>query len=348
MAENPSAALEAGRDLTSEEAQTLCEMMLLGYFSDQDAAKVLVRLAEKGETAQEVHGFVVSLLSHAESVPFEGSTVDTCGTGGSGLVRFNVSTTVAFVVAAGGVCVAKHGNRGSSSPNGSFDLLEALGVQIDLDGQAVAACLSKVGLGFIYARRFHPVMKRLVEARKLAARRTIFNLAAPLSNPSRVRARVVGAATNSTAVTVAKCLGLLGLEHGLVICGNSGIDDVDLSGPVALYSTDPRAGATFLDPTALGLTRVPYEQVPGGDADVNAALFLSLLDDQAPQSLREIVCLSAAVVFSTAGRVASLPEGLALASELLATGAARDKFAQYRSFVSALHSKKKNGTREEA
>lgn len=347
MVENLSAALDGGRDLTSEEAQALCNLMLRGYFSDQDAAKALVRLAEKGETPQEVHGFVVSLLSHAERVPFEGSTVDTCGTGGSGLVRFNVSTTVAFVVAAGGLCVAKLGNRGSNRPNGSFDLLEALGVRIDLDGQAVAACLSEVGLGFIYARRFHPVMKRLVEARRLAARRTIFNLAAPLSNPSRVRAQVVGAASRATAVTVAESMGLLGVEHGLVISGNSGIDDVDLSGPVTLYSTDHREGATLLDPTALGLTRVRYEELPGGDADVNSALFLSLLDDQAPKALRELVCLSAALVFSTAGRVSSLPEGFALASELLATGAARDKFAQYRSFVSTLHSERKNGARED-
>ena len=336
MTANPNAALDAGRDLTSAEAQALCDAMLRGSFSDQAAAEVLVRLAEKGETPEEVHGFVVSLLSHAERVPFEGPTVDMCGTGGSGLVRFNVSTTVAFVVAAGGLCVAKHGNRGSSRPNGSFDLLAALGVRIDLDGPAVAACLSQIGVGFIYARRFHPVLKRLVEARKLAARRTIFNLAAPLSNPSRVRAQVVGAATSSTAVTVARCLALLGVQHGLVISGNSGIDDVDLSGPVTLHSANPGAGATLLDPTTLGLARVPYDELPGGDADVNCTLFLQLLDGRAPQALRELVCLSAALVFSTAGRVSSLPEGLALASDLLAGGAARDKFAEYRSFVSHL------------
>jgi anthranilate phosphoribosyltransferase len=330
------ASLRAGRNLTFEEAHALSETLLAGAVSDQEAADVLVQLALKGETAVEVQAFVTSLLSHAEAIPFDEPTVDTCGTGGSGLVRFNVSTAAAFVLAAGGVCIAKHGNRGSLRPNGSFDLLDALGVRIDLDGPAVATCLSQTGLGFIYARRFHPAMRRVAAARQLAGRRTIFNLAGPLSNPTRVRAQVVGAATRADAITVAKCLYLLGRQQGFSVTGNSGIDDVDLSGPSALYAADANATFSELDPTALGLVAAPYSDLPGGDAATNAEMFRRLLHGQAPPALRVVVCLSAALAFFAAERTESVSSGLSLAAQLLASGAVREKFTQYRDVAASL------------
>jgi anthranilate phosphoribosyltransferase len=155
------AALRDGQQIATEQAEALCESLLDAEFDEQEAAEILVLLAQKGETAEEVCGFARALLRHAAPVPFAGAVVDTCGTGGSGLVRFNTSTAVAFVSAAAGVRVAKHGNRGSRRPNGSFDLLEALGVPVELDGAHVAECLAEVGLGFLLAPRFHPVMKRV-------------------------------------------------------------------------------------------------------------------------------------------------------------------------------------------
>lgn len=320
----------ASFDLTSEEARALCDAMLSGTLSDQQIADVLSTMAEKGETPEEVVGFVTALLSHAEPIPFDGSTVDTCGTGGSGLVRFNVSTAVAFVLAACGLCVAKHGNRGSRRGNGSFDLLEALGVPIDLGGPAVAACLERTGLGFIYARRFHPLMKHVAKARALAGRRTVFNLAGPLSNPTRVHVQVVGAATATDARKVAGCLRLLGREHGACVTGHSGIDDVDLSGPALLYGIDPELTSTVVDPAALGLTTVAHADIPGGDADTNAQLFLQLLNGTASASLSDVVCLSSSLVLVAAERVRSHRAGIELAREALEQGRVREKFTQYR------------------
>lgn len=318
------------RNLTAEEARALCETLLGGGMSDQAIADVLVMLAEKGETPEEVSGFVHALLAHAERIPFDGATVDTCGTGGSGLARFNVSTSVAFVLAACGVCVAKHGNRGSRAPNGSFDLLEALGIPIDLGGSEVAECLERTGLGFIYARRFHPLMQRVAAARALAQRRTVFNLAGPLSNPTRVRVQVVGTATGSDARTVAGCLRLLGREQGVCVTGHSGIDEVDLSGPAVLCGIDAGLTSELLDPRSLGLSLVAYAEMPGGDAPTNARLFLELLDGTAPVPLAEAVYLSAALVLVAAGRVASYRDGIQLARDVLARGRVREKFVEYR------------------
>jgi anthranilate phosphoribosyltransferase len=328
------AALREGRDLTFGQAFALCEALLEGAFAMEQAAQVLVQLATKGETPGEVHGFVACLLQHAQPVPYDGLTVDTCGTGGSGLARFNVSTSVAFILAAGGLCVAKHGNRGSLRRNGSFDLLDALGVPVDLDGSGVAACLSQTGLGLIYAPRFHPVLSQVAPARRLAGRRTIFNLAGPLANPTRVRTQVVGAATKADALTIARCLHLLGRESGFSVTGSSGIDDVDLQGPALLYAADAAATSSELDPRRLGLSPVAYCDLPGGDADVNAELFLELLAGRAPAALRDVVCLSAGLVFFAAGQATSLNAGLEFAERLLDSGAVRRKFAQYREVAS--------------
>lgn len=318
------------QSLTSEQARELCDAMLDGSLSDERIAELLVLLSDKGETPEELFGFVNGILARAVPIPFDGPTIDTCGTGGSGLVRFNVSTAVAFVLAACGVCVAKHGNRGSRMRNGSFDLLEALGIPIDLDGPAVASCLAQTGLGFIYARRFHPVMKRVATARELAGRRTIFNLAGPLSNPTRVRVQVVGTPTLTDARTVARCLRLLGRSDSLCITGRSGIDDVDLSGPTILHDGDDRSKPREIDPSSLGFPMVSYEEFPGGDADTNADLFLRLLRGTAPRPLHDVVCLSAALVLLTSRRVASLHEGIDLARDALATRTVHDKFEQYR------------------
>lgn len=330
MTHEMDSVLAGGRDLTSLEAQELCNAMLSGDYSDRQIADVLVRLAEKGETPDELYGFVRGLVSHAEAIPFEGATVDTCGTGGSGLARFNVSTAAAFVLAASGLCVAKHGNRGSRAPNGSFDLLEALGVPIELGGAAVATCLEQAGLAFIYARTFHPVMKRVARARALAGRRTIFNLAGPLCNPTRVRVQVVGTSNPRDARTVAGCLRLMGRDYGACVTGNSGIDDVDLSGPALLFGTAAGDDPQTVDPRDLGLARVSASMLPGGDAPTNARLFLQLFYGDGPAALRDVVCLSAALVLHAARKVASLMDGLEMARSTFASGSARAKFEQYR------------------
>jgi anthranilate phosphoribosyltransferase len=322
-------ALRAGERFSVERASDLCELLLDGALSDHEGADILVALAERGETPEEVCGFARVLLSHAAPVPFEGSTVDTCGTGGSGLVRFNTSTAVAFVVAAAGVRVAKHGNRGSRRPNGSFDLLEALGIPVALDGPRVAECLAETGLGFLLAPRFHPVMKHVVVARKLAARRTIFNLVAPLCNPTRVAHQVVGTASERDARTISRCLELLGRRNFCCVTGHPGQDEVSISGPSSIYGLE-HAPVETLEPHDHGLEPVAFDTIPGGDAAVNALLLGDLFRGRAPRSIEDLVGLSAALLLRTAGTVGSIRVGLELARELLRSGQVQSKFEQYR------------------
>ncbi len=329
-----SARLATGRSLDFHEAFHLCDSLVRGEFSNPQAAQLLVSLAERGETPDELYAFVRCLLSHSVPVPFHEPTFDTCGTGGSGLVRFNVSTAVAFVLAAAGVVVAKHGNRGSRSPNGSFDLLEALGIPVELPPSSVARCLERTGLAFLYARTYHPALKRMAEPRTLAARRTIFNLAGPLSNPTQVRMQVVGTTSRNDAQLVARCLHLMG-RAGVALVGHSGLDDVDLSGPALLVN----AGATLvtldLDPALLNLPRTPIGDVPGGDASTNAELFRLLIDDSAPPQLRQLVCLSASVALVAAQKTDSHVDGYRIATELLSSGEAKAKYLDYRDTAKA-------------
>ena len=331
-----TSSLKNQKPLSVEQSRELAAVLLSGELSDEQAAELLVDLAEKGETADELFGFVTALLERAEPVPFSGATLDTCGTGGSGLVRFNVSTLVAFVLAAAGMTVAKHGNRGSRRPNGSFDLLEALDVPIDLGGAQVAEALSETGLAFLFARRFHPVMKGVAAARKLAQRRTIFNLAGPLSNPTNVSMQVVGCSSVDDARTVAGCLWRLGRRQAATLTGHSGVDDVDLAGPSQLFIAGESPVAELVDPQELGLAQTSYADLPGGDAQENSALFLELILGGGPLALRDQVRFSASIAFKTSGKVASLGQGLELAGDLLASGAVRDKFEAYKQVASRL------------
>lgn len=327
------AALDVLRNgsLTYQQAFDVCESLVGGAFADVDAARLLTALADKGESAEEVQGFVASLLSHAMRIPFDAPTIDVCGTGGSGLVRFNVSTTVAFVLAAEGLTVAKHGNRGSRAPNGSFDLLEHLGVPVELGPQELSWCLEETGLGFIYARRYHPAMKHVAAARALVGQRTIFNLAGPLSNPSRVTTQIVGTSSAADAERVAKALYLLGRERGIALTGSSGMDDVDLTGEILVFDVQASPRASRIDPAELGLARAALEEMACGDASANAELFVALLDDVAPPCLRDTVCFSAAVALVAAGRAHDLPTAYANARTSFSSGRVRDKFLHYRS-----------------
>ncbi len=238
------------------------------------------------------------------------------------------------MLAATGVVVAKHGNRGSRVPNGSFDLLEKLGIPVELGADSVSRCLEQTGLAFIYARTFHPALKRMVEPRALAARRTIFNLAGPLSNPTSVTTQVVGTPTRADALLVSQCLHLMG-RSGFAVVGHGGLDDVDLSGPALLVRAASSPAVTGLDPISLGVPRTSVSELPGGNAETNAELFRLLFEDRAPTPLRQLVCVSASVAFVSAARAQTYSEGYALASELLSTGKAKAKYVEYRAVAAS-------------
>jgi anthranilate phosphoribosyltransferase len=218
------------KDLSFNDAKLLCEELISGKVPTPEISRIIVDLRAKGETADEIAGFAAAIKSKAPEIPFLDSTIDLCGTGGSKLERFNVSTAVAFIVACFGLTIAKHGNKGSQKPNGSFDLLEQLGVPINVSGDCIAESLKRNKLAFIFARKAHPAMNYVAEARKLTPGRTIFNLAGPLSNPTNVTSQVIGTADKSMMKNLYQAASILNRQHITVVFGEPGIDELSISG----------------------------------------------------------------------------------------------------------------------
>jgi len=263
--------------------------------------------------------------------------IDVCGTGGSGLARFNVSTAVAFVLAADGIRVAKHGNRGSRRANGSFDLLDALHCPFRFPPGKLREVFDRTDLCFIYARHYHPFMKTVARARTLANRRTIFNIAAPLCNPSNPVFQVVGTPTIENAWLVAEVLQRLGRVKCQVVCGAPGIDEVSISGATEILTvSQDSVTKTTLTPADLGLQPLAYETIPGGDAEENAVLFEQLINGSAPEPIVQMVCASAAVAMHCRGAVETVRTGYERCRTLLADGSVASKFEDFRSTCRAL------------
>lgn len=329
-------AIRDGRHLTRDEAIAAAETILEGGHDEEAVAQFLVALAEKGETAEEIAGFASALMARAIRIEAPEGAVDLCGTGGSGLPRFNVSTAAAFVVAACGVPVAKHGNKGSRQPDGSFDLIESLGLPVALPPEVAREALANVGLAFLFARAYHPIMKNVVGARKRAGRRTIFNLVGPLCNPAGVKVQVIGTAQARNLPVLAEALQMLGRRRALVVRGDPGIDELSVSGPSDLIEVGGDSiRPSKLLPTDVGINPSPYETLPLGLASGNAGVFFELLDKHTPPNLVDLVALNAGAVLYIAGRAPSIRDGCAQARQCLVDGRARSKWEEYRRFVNA-------------
>lgn len=315
--------LLAGRDLDEGTAAAVLRHIMQGRAEPAEIAALLVALRAKGEAAGEIAGFVQAMLEHAAPISVEGPLVDTCGTGGDGAGTFNISTVAALVVAAAGVRVAKHGNRAASGSCGSADLLEAWGVEIDLEPAAVATCIDELGIGFLYARTFHPAMRHVAGVRSLLGVRTVFNVLGPLSNPARARHQVVGVADARLAPTMAGALARLGTRHALVFRGEDGLDELTTTGSSRIWEV--RGGTveeSVLDPGDLGITRGTLDDLRGGEVADNVAVADAVLDGRdGPAS--EVVVLNAGAALYAADAVGSLPAGVARAREVLASGAPR-------------------------
>ncbi len=289
-------ALVAPGGLDEQSTVALIDLLLSGSLAPEEGADLLVTWAQRGETGAELAAVVRALRARAVPVALTRSSVDVVGTGGVEGSRFNVSTTVAFVLASAGVAVAKHGNRGSRSPNGSFDFLEALGIPIDLPPAALTTLHQDHGLCFLFARALHPAMAAAVPYRKLAARRTIFNLAGPLANPAPVDHLLIGAVDQRSALVLAQALRLLGDGRALVVCGEPGIDEVSISGPTHTWNvTAQDINQGILTPAPQSV--VDRALLPGGDATTNAALFARLIAGDPCDGLAEMVQVNAGLVF---------------------------------------------------
>jgi anthranilate phosphoribosyltransferase len=321
--------IDLGVDLSRQEAESAMEEILSGRSDEESIVALLAALRAKGETVGELVGFARAMRRHVIPIFPDGTRpnellVDTCGTGGDSSGTFNISTAAAFVAAGAGVRVAKHGNRSISSKCGSADVLEALGVRLDIPPERVGASIREIGIGFLFAPALHTAMRHAMPARRRLGR-TAFNLLGPLTNPAGARAQIAGVFSDKVVEKVALVLSELDVERAFVVHGAGGLDEISLAGETAVG--DVRAGAMRLykvTPEDFGLERAPLEAIAGGDAARNAEIVRAVLaGEKGPR--RDIVVANASAAIVAAGRAADFLEGAQLAATSIDSGAARQK-----------------------
>lgn len=329
----------ARQDLAESEADAAMLEILRGDSTPALTASLLTALRMKGETVDEVTGFARAMRASAVSVRPEKTPperlVDTCGTGGDGGATFNISTAAAFVVAGAGLAVAKHGNRSISSRCGSADVLERLGVNVDLAAEHVARSIDETGIGFLFAPRMHPAMKHAGPVRRELGMRTVFNMLGPLSNPAGAAIQVTGVYEDRIVLLAARVLANLGVRRALVVHGSDGMDEITLTGPTRY--AEVRDGAIrqdSLSPRDFGLDVASSDGLSGGDADTNAEILNSVLRGQRGAA-RDVVVLNAGAALCIAGRADGWSDGAALAAESIDSGAAARKLAALVEFSKA-------------
>jgi anthranilate phosphoribosyltransferase len=314
-------------DLSQDDAAAVMEQMMNGEASPAQIAALLTGLYLKGETDREIAGMAGVMRAKSVAVPHEGPVVDTCGTGGDHSNTFNISTAAAFVAAGAGATVAKHGNRAMSSKCGSADVLEGLGVKIELDADAVARCLNQAGIGFMFAPKFHPAMRYAGPVRREIGIRTVFNLLGPLTNPARAEYQVIGVASAPLAEKLANALSNMNTRRALIVHGTDGLDELSISAPSLMF--DVRGGEKPLrlvvEPEQLGLSLAGRETIAGGTVAENVAIIQAIMRNQDHGPRRDIVLLNAAAALVAAERAADLRDGLEQAREALTSGRAAER-----------------------
>lgn len=318
------AKLVAGNDLSVEEAKKAQEIILTGQATDAQIAAFLTALRMKGETIDEITGLASVLRDKANTIaPKVDKHVDLVGTGGDCTYSFNISTTSAFVVAAAGLPVAKHGNRSISSKSGAGDVLEALGVNISADPDVVSRCVETVGIGFMFAPHFNPAMKYVGKVRKELGFRTVFNTLGPLSNPSRAKAMVVGVYDKNLTETIANAMMNMGVERALVVSGNDNMDEITLTGATTISEIKDNTVNTYtVTPEQFGFETVELKELQGGDGKVNAQITKDILSGKEKGAKRNIVLLNAGATLYAGGMCSLIEEGIKLAEKTIDSGKA--------------------------
>ncbi|HET9780752.1 MAG TPA: anthranilate phosphoribosyltransferase [Candidatus Dormibacteraeota bacterium] len=303
-------------NLSEEEAAAAFEIIIRGDATPSQIAGFLVGLRMKGETAEEIAGFARTARAMATPIEVDGALLDTCGTGGDGLATFNISTLSAIVAAACGARVAKHGNRAASSLCGSADVLEKLGVKIDLTPEGVARCINEAGIGFLFAPVFHPSFRFAGATRRELGLRTVFNVLGPLCNPAGAKYQALGVADASMAGKMADVLQRLGVERAIVFHAADGMDELSVASPSFVIEVDGQRKDYELDPAELGLGRAPVESMRGGGPDENARLAREVIGG-AKGPRRDVVLLNAAAALRASGLARDWKDGLGLAAEAI-------------------------------
>ncbi|MGF1506656.1 MAG: anthranilate phosphoribosyltransferase [Anaerolineae bacterium] len=315
--------------LQSHEAAVVMNQIMAGDTTDAQIGAYLMALRMKGETRAEITGSARAMRSNATRIPTQtpvANLLDTCGTGGDRSGTFNISTTVAFVAAGAGVPVAKHGNRASTSRCGSADVLEELGVNLDLSPEQVGHCIDELGIGFLYARSLHPAMRYVANARKAMGIRTMFNILGPLTNPAGAKRQLMGVFASDLVPFIANVLGDLGTESAIVVNGYGGVDELTTTGPNQVsHFSDGRVDTYELDPTDYGFTGASIKELIGGDRPTNAAILRGVLDGSITDDKRDVVLLNTGAALLAAGAVENMVEGIERARDTIDSGAALDK-----------------------
>ena len=319
--------LVAGGSLSEAEAVATMEEIMTGVATPSQLGAFLTALRLKGETVDEVAGLARVMREQSVHVPLPSDihAVDTCGTGGDSAGTFNVSTAAGLVVAALGQPVAKHGNRAASSRCGSADVLEALGVKLELGPEQVAACVEEVGFGFMFAPTYHPAMRHVGPTRREIGIRTVFNILGPLTNPAGARYQVLGVADAKLLRLMGEALLRLGCARALIVHGEDGLDELSLSAPTRVVEVDGARGDLLeytVQPADVGLTPRARDTVLGGDAQQNAARMRTLLAGQESGPLADMVALNAGAAIYVTGRSESLGDGVRQAGDTLRSGRA--------------------------
>lgn len=335
------------QNLTAAEAETVLEQIMTGQCSDAQIAALLTALRMKGETVDELTGFAKVMRGKAAAVQPDRrasaaiggtereSLIDTCGTGGDVSGTFNVSTATAFVAAGAGVRVAKHGNRSISSQCGSMDVVEALGVKVDLPAERIAECIDQVGIGFLPAPLLHDAMKYVALARRQMGIRTIFNMLGPITNPANAEAQLIGVYAADLTETLAEVLSRLGTRRAIVVHGSDGMDEITITGDTRV--TELKDGQIInytLRPEDLGVTPATLAEIQGGNATENAAHIRNVLSGQ-PGARRDIVLLNAAAAIAVSNRASTLEQGMKMSKESIDNGNALAKLDRLIEFTNA-------------
>ncbi len=337
--------VQAGVDLNQGDMAIAVTLLLSDQVKDETKARFLSALHKKGESPEEIAGFTELLLERSinpmlRPEKFSGPMLDICGTGGDGLDFFNVSTTIMFVLAAGGATVVKHGNRSVTSQAGSADVLEALGIPLQLPPEQLQECIERHNLGFVFARQYHPAFRALAKMRERLAQqntRTIFNLLGPLLNPARPPRQFIGVFAPHLTVVFAEVLRRLKREKAWIVHGSAegtnGMDDISICGPTTMAElSEGKVTSAILDTQWLGVRRCPFEELRGGNAKENAAILEGILSGEIKDAKRDMTIANAAAGFVVAGLADQLHGGMNLAREQLESGRALQKLRDLQSY----------------
>ncbi|MCX7912268.1 MAG: anthranilate phosphoribosyltransferase [Dehalococcoidales bacterium] len=329
------------KDLTYEEAYFVMGEIMNGEATPVQISTFLTALRMKGETPDEIAGLAAMMRARAMPVVIDAPAMDIVGTGGDGSGSFNISTAAAFVVAGSGVRVAKHGNRAASSQCGSADVLEALGVEINLSPEWVKECVEKVGIGFMFAPAFHPAMRHAAPVRREMGIRTVFNILGPLTNPAHVKYMLLGVASRELGEKIALVLHRLGIKHALVVHGLDGLDELSISGRSLVWEVSEKGVARpcEVSPRSFGLREAPQSEIKGGSPQENAIRLRQVMEGE-KGALRDIVVMNAAAALVAAGITSDLKEAAGLAQQSIDRGHAREKLEK---LITLTQSFKNNG-----